>query len=80
LRSEDDDSDLWSIISDILRFFKMGFLCKNEFDFEILLLAGDVDGINDLSDPVCSGPYNQVTSQSLSLLIISYVPGNAGYA
>ena len=41
---------------------------KNEFDLDIQLLLGDVEGIlNDLSDPVWSGPYNQVTSQSFNL-------------
>jgi hypothetical protein len=57
------------MISDILRFFKIGFLFKKEFDFDNrLLLSGEEEGIhNNLSDPVCSGPYNQVTSQSFSL-------------
>jgi hypothetical protein len=70
-KSDEDDSDLWSIISDILLFFKIGFLFKNELDLDsLLLLAGDVDGkCKDFSDPVCSGPYSQVTSQSLSLKI-----------
>jgi hypothetical protein len=37
-----------------------------------LLLAGEEEGIlNDLSDPVCSGPYSQVTSQSLNLVDVS---------
>ena len=56
LRSDEDDNDLWSIISDILRFFNIGFLCKKEFDFDIrLLLKGGLegDGIRRaLSDPV----------------------------
>jgi hypothetical protein len=33
-----------------------------------LLLAGEEEGtLNNVSDLVCSGPYNQVISQSLSL-------------
>lgn len=57
----------------MLRFFKIGFLFRNEFDFEIrLLLAGDVDGIpRDLSEPVCRGPYSHVTSQSFSQFSVS---------
>jgi hypothetical protein len=57
----------------MLRFFRIGFLFRKEFDFDIrLLLAGDEEGIvNNLSDPVCSGPYNQVTSQSFSQLRVS---------
>lgn len=61
------------MISDMLRFFRIGFLFKNEFDLEIrLLLEGEVDGIrNALSVLLCNGPYSQVTSQSLSLRRIS---------
>jgi hypothetical protein len=37
-----------------------------------LLLVGEERHIlNDLFDPVCSGPYNQVTSQSFSLMDIN---------
>jgi len=51
----------------------MGFLFKKEFDFDIrLLLVGELEGIfKVLSDPVCNGPYSQVTSQSFSLVYIS---------
>jgi hypothetical protein len=73
LSSDDAESGLWSIISDILRFPRIGFLLRNELDFEMqLLLAGREGGIpSDLTDPVCSGPYNQVTSQSFSLVDVS---------
>lgn len=42
----------------MLRFFRMGFLFRNEFDLEIrLLLEGDVEvWWKDLPDPVCNGP------------------------
>lgn len=57
------------MISDMLRFLRIGFLFKKELDFEIRLLpAGELEGNrSDLSAPVCNGPYNQVTSQSFSL-------------
>lgn len=56
----------------MLLFFKIGFLFKKELDLESrLLLAGDVEGkCRDFSEPVCKGPYNQVTSQSLSLVMV----------
>jgi hypothetical protein len=67
------------MISDILRFFKIGFLFKNEFDLEIrLLLAGELadDGIRKaLSVAVCNGPYNQVTSQSFNLYTVRRLIG-----
>lgn len=41
---DEDESDLCNIISDMLRFFNIGFLFKNEFDFDMrLLLDGEVD-------------------------------------
>ena len=60
------------MISDILLFLRIGFLFKNELDLDKRLLsAGDVEGrCKDFSEPVCKGPYNQVTSQSLSLEIV----------
>lgn len=68
-KREDDEIDLCNIISDMLRFFKIGFLRK-ELDLDNRLLSiGDVEGRrNVLSDPDCRGPYNQVTSQSFNLL------------
>lgn len=59
----------------MLLFFRIGFLCcKKEFVLEIRLLPiGEAEGIrNDLSAPVCRGPYNHVTSQSLSLDDVSH--------
>jgi hypothetical protein len=67
LSSEDVDSDFWSITSDILRFFKIGFLLMNEPLFD------KFDGGVELSDVIgwdcagCRGPYSHVTSDSLSL-------------
>ena len=59
----------------MLRFFKIGFFWRKEFDFEIWLLSHVEElGIHDLSDPVCNGPYNHVTSQSFSLVNVSKVP------
>jgi hypothetical protein len=44
------------MISDMLRFLRMGFLLRKELFFEILLLLlGDVADL-DRSEPVCSGP------------------------
>ena len=62
------------MISDMVLFFKIGFLFRKEFEFDSrLLLDGEVDGSRKvLSDPVWSGPYNQVTSQSFSLLLVSF--------
>jgi len=70
LSSEEEESDLCNIISDMLRFLRIGFLLRKEFDLEIrLLLEGEVAGIlKDLSVPVCSGPYSHVTSQSFNLV------------
>jgi hypothetical protein len=71
LSSNDAENDLGSIISDIPRFLRIGFLLRKELDFEILL-AGEEGGIlNGLTDPVSSGPYNQVTSESFSLVDVS---------
>jgi hypothetical protein len=71
LSSNDAENDPRSIISDILRFLRIGFLLRKELDFEILL-AGEQGGVlNGLTDPVSSGPYNQVTSQSFSLVDVS---------
>ena len=62
------------MISDMVLFFKIGFLFRKEFEFDNrLLLDGEVDGSRKvLSDHVWSGPYNQVTSQSFSLLLVSF--------
>jgi len=54
---DEEDSDRCSIISDMLRFFKMGFLLRNEFDLDKPLPAGDDDdGIRALSERVWRGP------------------------
>src|SRR3569833_2631179 len=64
LTSEDEERDFWSIISDMLLFFKIGFLLsKNELDFVSSTLLAGCDSVRLLL-PVCSGPYSQVTSQS----------------
>jgi len=59
----------------MLRFFKIGFLFKKEFDLDIrLLFIGELEGEGirkALSDAVCKGPYNQVTSQSFSQFKVS---------
>lgn len=70
--SDEVESDLWSIISDILRFFRIGFLTK-EFDLDILRLWGPVWTGCKFAVPVWSGPYSHVTSQSLSLLRVNIV-------
>ncbi len=42
----DAENDLWSIISDILRFFRIGFLLRKELDFEIFLAGEEGDILN----------------------------------
>jgi hypothetical protein len=37
-KRDDEEIDLWSIISDILLFFRIGFLLRNELDFDSLVL------------------------------------------
>lgn len=54
--SDEVDSDLWSMISDMLLFFKMGFLLMKEFDLDSLALFELVDVWFKLDVPVCSGP------------------------
>jgi hypothetical protein len=50
------------MISDMLLFFRMGFLLTNEFDFDSLALLELVDAWFALDVPVCKGPYSHVTS------------------
>jgi hypothetical protein len=50
------------MISDMLLFFKMGFLLTNELDLESLALL-ELDEVWFMVDvPVWSGPYSHVTS------------------
>jgi hypothetical protein len=44
------------MISDMLLFFKMGFLLMNEFDLESLALLELVEAWFTLDVPVCKGP------------------------
>lgn len=55
LTSEEVERDFWSIISDILLFFKMGFFWINEFDLDSLALFGLVDVWFTLDAPACNG-------------------------
>ena len=50
------ERDLWSMISDMLLFFKMGFLLMNEFDLDSLALVEFVDVWFKVDVPVCNGP------------------------
>lgn len=64
------DRDFCSIISDMLRFFRIGFVLYNDPD-DCLGSAGDATGdagewLVIVSAPTDSGPYSQVTSQSFS--------------
>lgn len=74
MTSDDADIDFWSMTSDILRFFKIGFLATKELLFERF------DGGVDVSDVIgwdcagCRGPYSHVTSDSLSLQHVSIRP------
>ncbi len=64
---DDVDRDLCSIISDMLRFFRMGFLfSRKELDLVSSTLSIGRDS-DRMFLPVCKGPYSQVTSQSFSL-------------
>jgi hypothetical protein len=64
-RSEDVEIDFCSITSDMLRFFRMGFLCRNELVFDNRLTDSDVC-VEDVRF-AASGPYSHVTSQSFNL-------------
>ena len=63
--------DRCNMISDMLRFLRIGFLLRKEFDLEMPLPEGVPLGCIDRLEPLCRGPYSQVTSQSLSLGTIS---------
>lgn len=67
--NDDDDSDFCSIASDMLRFFKMGFLTlpKNEPLLDRRLTGSEFCCEANLLQAGCNGPYNHVTSTSLSL-------------
>lgn len=56
LRREEAERERCSIISDMLRFLRMGFLWRKELDFEMRLPMGEVDGMNGLPEPVWRGP------------------------
>ena len=44
------------MISDMLRFFRMGFFWMKELFFEIRLPMGEVVGMKGLPEPVWRGP------------------------
>jgi hypothetical protein len=57
LRREEAERERCSIISDMLRFFRMGFLWRKELDFEMRRLPmGEVEGMKGLPEPVWRGP------------------------
>lgn len=53
LTSEEAERDFWSMISDILLFFKMGLFWINEFDLDSLALFKLVDLWFTLNALVC---------------------------
>lgn len=66
--SDEDESDRWSIISDMLRFLRIGFLSRNEAEVDKWLPPAD--GVLPeawISLATWRGPYSHVTSQSFSL-------------
>jgi hypothetical protein len=67
--SDDDDSDFCSIASDMLRFFKIGFLTPstNELVLDNLLAGSEFCDELNRFDAGCIGPYSHVTSTSFSL-------------
>lgn len=67
--NEDDDSDFCSIASDMLRFFRIGFFTppRKEPLFDSRLTGSEVCCEANLLQAGCMGPYNHVTSTSLSL-------------
>lgn len=71
LSKDDDDKDRCNMTSDILLFLRMGFLWTNEPCFDKPELFLPVLLRDSLELCVCSGPYNHVTSQSLSQFRVS---------
>lgn len=70
--SDEFDIDRWSMTSDMLRFLRMGFLLMKELLFDNMLLPVSETGwVRGVYEDVCNGPYNHVTSQSLSQLRVS---------
>lgn len=68
---EEFDKDFWSITSDTLRFFKMGFLTK-ELLFDIDDDCGpEVVEVMGWVTAGLSGPYSHVTSDSFNQLSLS---------
>lgn len=59
--------------SDMLRFFRMGFLCSpiKELVFDRQALEDSVLEGESFRSPSCRGPYSQVTSHSFNLEIKS---------
>lgn len=72
---QDDEMEFCSITSDMVRFFKIGFLAKNEFVLDSRLGGSETCGGLSLFEPGWRGPYSQVTSHSLDLRkSITHVP------
>jgi hypothetical protein len=67
--NDDDNSDFCSIASDMLRFFKMGFFTPptKELLLDRRLTGAEFCCEANLLQAGCRGPYNHVTSTSLSL-------------
>jgi hypothetical protein len=66
--SDDDDNDFCNIASDMLRFFKIGFLTlTNEFVFDNRLAGSEFCCELNRFEAGCMGPYSHVTSTSFSL-------------
>jgi hypothetical protein len=54
--SDDDESELWSIASDMLLFLRMGFLLMNELLFERRLVGSEACWEYDRFDAGWRGP------------------------
>ena len=67
LISDEVEMDFCSITSDMLRFFRMGFFTRNEFDLDKRLTGSEVFWLLCRLEEGWRGPYNQVTSLSFSL-------------
>lgn len=67
------DRERCKMVSDAVFFFKIDFFSTSELGVERRLGGGDVLEVVKRFLSVCNGPYNQVTSQSFSLLVVSYI-------
>lgn len=65
--SDDVDKDFCSMISEALRFLRIGFFVRNELLFDIWLGGSEVGWEMQYLVAVCRGPYSHVTSQSFNL-------------